>query len=337
MSKWRVALLAPERQRPQFILGLAPPDMDVTWVDLALPDEEKVPLCREADAVIATPPWFPANLLENCPGVKLVQTLSSGYNRLDIEGILDLGIPVANNSGINAATMAEHTIGMMISLCRKMLEMHISVKEGRWHGCLEPSQLVEINGKVVGIIGFGFAGQAVARRLKGFDARTIYHTRSEVGAAIQRELVAEPTSLEQLLPVSDFVTLHVPLTPSTRGMIGKDQLAMMKPSSFLINTSRGPVIDQDALYEVLRDGGIAGAGLDVFESEPMTADHPLLTLNNVLLSPHMAGSSAEGAGRSVQYAFENVRRVLMGDSPLSPVSRARSNVGSGSQSVLHRS
>ena len=336
MGKWRVALLAPERQRPQFILGLAPPDLDVTWVDLALPDEEKVSLCQEADAVIAAPPWFPAKLLESCPKVKLVQTLSSGYNRLDIEGILDLGIPVANNSGINAATMAEHTIGLMISLCRKMVDMHISVKEGRWHGQLTPSQLVEINGKVVGIIGFGFAGQAVARRLKGFDVRTIYHTRSEVGADLQRELGAEPASLEQLLEESDFVTLHVPLTPMTRGMIGKDQLAMMKSSSFLINTSRGPVIDQDALYEVLRDGGIGGAGLDVFELEPMAAGHPLFTLNNVVFSPHMAGSSAEGAGRSAQYAFENVRRVLMGDSPLSPVSRDRSNVGSGSQSVLHR-
>ncbi len=337
MSKWRVALLAPERQRPQFIMGLAPLDMDVDWVDLALPDEEKVPLCREANAVIATPPWFPAKLLESCPKVKLVQTLSSGYNRLDIEGILDLGIPVANNSGINAATMAEHTIGMMISLCRRMVEMHLSVKEGRWHGHLDPSQLTEINGKVVGIIGFGFAGQAVATRLKGFDVRTIYFTRSEVLADVRRELDAEPTSLEQLLRESDFVTLHVPLTPSTRGMIGKDQLALMKPSSFLINTSRGPVIDQDALYQVLHDGGIAGAALDVFESEPMTADHPLLSLNNVVLSPHMAGSSAEGAGRSVRFAYENVRRVLTGDPPLSPVSRARSNVGSGSQSVLHRS
>ena len=337
MDKWKVALLTPAGQRPQFILGLAPSDMDVTWVDLALPNEDKLALCQEADAVIATPPWFSADLLKGCPKVKLVQTLTSGYNRLDIQGIIDLGIPVANNSGINSATMAEHTIGVMIALCRRLVEMHLSVKEGRWQEHVDSSELMEINGKVVGIIGFGFAGRAVARRLKGFDVRTIYHTRSEVDGDVRKELSAEPTSLEQLLRESDFVTLHVPLTPLTRGMIGEQELAMMKPSSFLINTSRGPVVDQDALYQVLRDGGIAGAGLDVFELEPLVGDHPLLALNNIVFSPHVAGSSAEGTGRSVRFAYDNVRRVLKGDSPLSPVSTDRSNVGFGPQSVLHRS
>ena len=337
MDKWKVALLTPAGQRPQFILGLAPSDLDVIWVDLDLPNEEKLPLCQEADAVIATPPWFSADLLKDCPKVKLVQTLTSGYNRLDIEGIIDLGIPVANNSGINAATMAEHTIGVMIALCRRLVELHLSVREGRWQGHIDPSNLMEINGKVVGIIGFGFAGQAVARRLRGFDVRTIYHTRSEVDGDVREELGAEPTSLEQLLQESDFVTLHVPLTPLTRGMIGEQQLAMMKPSSFLINTSRGPVVDQDALYQVLKDGGIAGAGLDVFDVEPLVADHPLLELKNIIFTPHMAGSSAEGAVRSVRFAYDNVRRVLQGASPLSPVSTDRSNIGSGPQSVLHRS
>ena len=337
MALWKIALLVPAGHRPQFILDLAPSDMDVTWVDLAMPDEEKVPLCQDADAVIAMPPWFPANLLKSCPKVKLVQTLTSGYNRLDIEGITDLGFPVANNSGVNAATMAEHTIGVMIALCRKLVEMHNNVKSGRWQGTLDPSQMVEINGKVVGIVGLGFTGREVARRLKGFDVRTIYQTRSEVDLAVQQELNAEPASLEVLLRDSDIVTLHTPLTPLTRGMIGEEQLAMMKPSSFLINTSRGPVLDQDALYRALKDRKIAGAGLDVFELEPLASDHPLLGLSNVVFSPHMAGSSAEGTGRSIQYAYDNVRRVLLGEPPLSPVSRDRSNVGSGPQSVLHRS
>ncbi|MCE2464655.1 MAG: hypothetical protein J4G01_01025, partial [Dehalococcoidia bacterium] len=292
MDKWKVALLIPAGQRPQFILGLAPSDLDVTWVDLDLPNEDKLPLCQEADAVIAAPPWFSADLLKDCPKVKLVQTLTSGYNRLDIQGIIDLGVPVANNSGINAATMAEHTIGVMIALCRRLVEMHLSVKEGRWQGHIDPSNLTEINGKVIGIIGFGFAGQAVARRLRGFDVRTIYHTTSEVNGDVREELGAEPTSLELLLQESDFVTLHVPLTPLTRGMIGELQLAMMKPSSFLINTSRGPVVDQGALYQVLKEGGIAGAGLDVFEMEPLVADNPLLELKSIVLTPHMAGSTA---------------------------------------------
>ena len=336
MAKQKVALLIPAGQRPKFVLGLAPTDLEVTWVDLSLPDEEKVARCQDADAIIAMPPWFPANILKSCPQVKLVQTLTSGYNRLDIEGIIDLGIPVANNGGVNAATMAEHTIGFMLTLCRRMVELHNSVKGGRWQGGLNADHLMEIAGKTVGIVGLGAVGQALAKRLKGFDVRTIYHTRSEVPMEIQHELDASAVSLDQLLLESDFVTLHVPLTPKTRGMIGEQELAMMKPSSFLLNTCRGPVIDETALYRALKDGSIAGAGLDVFEREPIPDDSSLLQLDNVVFSPHMSGSSHEGTSRSVQFAYANVKRVLGGQAPQSLVSRDRSNVGSGPQSVLHR-
>jgi len=336
MAKDKVVLLMPAGQRPGVVLGLAPPELEVSWVDLALTDEEKVPLCKDADAIIAMPPWFPANLLKSCPKVRLVQTLTSGYNRLDIEGIIDLGIPVANNAGINAATLAEHTVGFILTLCRKMVALHTSVKEGRWQGGLDPDQLVELYGKTVGIVGLGAVGKELAKRLKGFDVRTIYHTRSEVPTEVQQELNASPVSREQLLLESDFVTLHVPLTPKTRGMIGEQELAMMKPSSYLLNTCRGPVVDEAALYRALKEGLIAGAGLDVFEREPLTSDSPLLQLDNVVFSPHMSGSSHEGSARSVQFAYANVKRVLGGEAPQSLVSRDRSNVGSGPQSVLHR-
>lgn len=153
---------------------------------------------------------------------------------------------------------------------------------------------------------------------------------------IQHELDASAVSLDQLLLESDFVTLHVPLTPKTRGMIGEQELAMMKPSSFLLNTCRGPVIDETALYRALKDGSIAGAGLDVFEREPIPDDSSLLQLDNVVFSPHMSGSSHEGTSRSVQFAYANVKGVLGGQAPQSLVSRDRSNVGSGPQSVLHR-
>ena len=175
--------------------------------------------------------------------------------------------------------------------------------------------MVEITNKTVGIVGLGRIGKHVAKRLKGFDTVTIYYDILDMPVEVQRELNAEPVSLEELLDRSDIVTLHVPLTRKTRGMIGERELEMMKPAAYLISTCRGPVVDEKALYWALMNGRIAGAGLDVMEQEPTPVDNPLFELDNVVITPHTAGFSHETNLRAAEFAYSNIVRVIAGKPP----------------------
>ena len=274
----KVALLAASmlEERADFMIRLAPAELEVVWVDQSLTDQEKIPLCKDAEAIILMPAEVSPELLKSCPKVKLIQTLSAGYDRLDVKAIGEMGIPIANNGGANAVAVAEHTIALMISICKKvMAQWHATVNQRRWREPLANLEMVEITNKTVGIVGFGRIGKQVAQRLKGFETRTIYHDIVEMPPKVQEELNAQPVPLEELLGQSDVVTLHVPLTPRIRGMIGEGELEMMKPSAYLISTCRGPVIDEKALFQALKNRRIAGAGLDVLEQEPTPTDNPL--------------------------------------------------------------
>ena len=305
------------KDRKEFISSLAPPGLEVIREDQSLPDEEKVRVCKDADAIILMAPDISVDLLKKCPNVKLIQTLSSGYDRLDVKRIGEIGIPIANNGGANAIPVAEHTIALMISICRNMMaQWHTSVNQRRWRGTLANLEMVELTNKTVGIVGLGPIGKQVAKRLKGFDTRTIYYDTVEISQEVQRELNAQPLGFEELLGQSDIVTLHVPLNPMTRGMIGERELEMMKPSAYLISTSRGPVIDEKALYQTLKNRRIAGAGLDVLEQEPPAPDNPMLELDNVVITPHMAGfMTQETTLRAAEFAYANIERVLAGKAP----------------------
>jgi phosphoglycerate dehydrogenase-like enzyme len=320
MVKTKVAFLSPYRDRAEFIIGLAPSDLEVTLVDSALPEEEKAAMCREAEAIITLPANVSVDLLRRCPRVKLIQTLSAGYELLDLGAIGEMGIPVANNGGANAVAVAEQTIALMIGICKRvMLQWHTASKDRRWRGNLSGMDMVEVTGKTVGIVGLGRIGKQVAKRLKGFDTSTIYYDIVEMPPEVQRELNAHPVAFDELLRQSDIVTLHVPLTRRTRGMIGDRELEMMKPTAFLISDCRGPVVDERALYQALKNGRIAGAGLDVLEQEPTPADNPLFELDNVVITPHMAGFSYETNLRAADFAYSNIRRVLSGQPPESLV------------------
>ena len=318
MPKAKVVLLTTPagRDRAEYTIGMAPPDLEVTFVDNTLPDEEKIPLCKDADAIMVVPPVVSVNLLKSCPNMKLLQTLGAGYEQLDIKGIDELGIPMAHNGLSHANAGAEQTIAMMISLCKKlMVQWHGVMNERRWRGDLTGFEMVEVSNKTVGIIGLGVQGRGVAKRLKGFDTRTIYYDRVEMPLEVQRELNVHPVPLEELLRQSDIVTLHVPLTPRTRKLIGEGELEMMKPTAFLINICRGLVIDQQALYQALKNRRIAGAALDVLEEEPPAPDDPLLELDNVLITPHVACFSQETSRRAAEFAYANIHRVLAGEPP----------------------
>ena len=320
MPKIKVVLLSPYPDRAEFTVNLAPEDMDVAWVDNRASLEEKIALCRDAEAILAIPADVSIELLKQCPRVKLIQCLSAGYELLDLEAIGEMGIPVANNGGANAIAVAEQTIALMIGICKKMmLQWYNASKRRQWRGGLSAMDPVEITGKTVGIVGLGRIGKQVAKRLRGFDTRTIYYDIIDMPQEVREELAAEPVPFDDLLRESDLVSVHVPLTRRTRGMISDRELDLMKPTAFLISDARGPVVDERALYQALKNGRIAGAALDVLEEEPTPADNPLFDLDNVVITPHMAGFSYETSVRTAQFAYDNVRRTLAGSPPESIV------------------
>jgi phosphoglycerate dehydrogenase-like enzyme len=289
---------------------------EVTWRPHRLSNEEKLPLVREAEFLVLHPAEISVDLLQKAKRLRLVQLLTAGYDKIDLRLTGQLGVPVATNGGANAWAVAEHTIALLLALYKRLVHCDRAVREGRWRQPVSGFNTFEVAGKTVGLIGAGNIGRKVARRLAAFEARVLYY---DVVPApdIEKELGARRVSLEELLREADIFTLHLPLMRETRGLIGRQQLAMMKPTAVLLNTSRGAVVDEQALIEALREKRIAGAGLDVFHKEPISPDNPLLGLENVVLSPHTAGHAYEGWFRRSRFAWENIQRVAAGQPPLS--------------------
>jgi phosphoglycerate dehydrogenase-like enzyme len=300
---------------------LVPPEVSLTFVEGGLPIPEKVRLCRQADPeamVLGILPQATAEVFQACPRLRFIQIMSAGFDYLDAKSLMERGILIANNSPSIAPSVAEHTFTLMLAVYRHLTDANASVRQGVWKKAMGDDFLApEIGGKTVGIVGLGNIGQRVARRLRGWDARAIYHDIKTFPAELEKELNVRRVGLEELLRTSDIVTMHVPLTKLTRGMISHRELGMMKPSAILINTSRGPVVDERALYQALKEKRIAAAGLDVLEKEPTPADNPLLTLDNVVFTPHTAGSSVETMQRILAFCVENLKRLAAGQKPLS--------------------
>jgi phosphoglycerate dehydrogenase-like enzyme len=251
------------------------------------------------------------------PRLKLVQLISAGYDRVDVEAARKARVPVCNNGGANSIPVAEHTLMLMLAVAKKLVWHHNNVVAGKWRvGDFATARLYELHGKTLGIVGLGNIGKKVARRALGFDMQVQYYDIVRLSEDQEDALGVRFALFPELLRTSDVVSLHVPLTDRTRGMMSGEQFAMMKPSAFFINTCRGPVVDEKALHHALTSGQIAGAGLDVMLEEPPAADHPLLTLENVTLTPHMAGPTWENWRRAFRNAFDNIQRVSAGDRPL---------------------
>ncbi len=305
-----------------FLKRWTPPDVDIVWVDASAPVEVQAEALKDAVAVFTLPSQFPVELARRCPRLRLVQVFSAGVEAIDLAALGELGIKVANNGGGNAPAVAEHTVALMVSVYRRLKAQFAAVDSGQWAGDFFPewfSSTFELTGKTVGIVGLGRIGKQVARRLQGWDCKLIYHDIADIPRHVERELHMARMPLDELLRTSDIVTLHVPLTGRTRGMIGDRELGLMKPTAVLINTCRGPVVDEAALARALRAGKIAGAGLDVVAQEPPPRDNPLLHLDNVIVSPHLAGMSQEAAQRNIAFAVQNLLRVSGGQEPESVV------------------
>lgn len=286
--------------------------------------EELVAAARDADAIImhgSVP--LTAETLEGLKRCKVIARTGVGVDRIDLDAAQRLGVAITNAAGCNAIEVAEQTIGLMFSMARKLVRMNAYVHEGRWtrHSAelhAYRGRVRRITGQTVGIVGLGHVGKQVAWRADALKLRVLA-VDPYLDAAQARELHAELTTLDAMLPQVDFLTLHCPLTDETQHLISAPQLAQMKPSAYLINCARGPVVDPQALYDALVAGKLAGAALDVTDPEPIPTDSPLLSLDNVLVTGHTAANSDESFADCQQHAARQVVLVLSGQPPTTPI------------------
>ncbi|MFJ7752256.1 2-hydroxyacid dehydrogenase [Peribacillus muralis] len=292
--------------------------------DIRMWDEEEIPVpkevleeeVKEVDGLLCLlTEQIDESLIDRAVNLKIIANMAVGHNNIDVHSATERGIMVTNTPGVLTETTADLTFGLLLATARRMMEAADYLKSGKWE-TWSPMQLTgqDVHGATLGIIGLGRIGEALAKRAKGFDMNLVYFNRSRKYEQ-EKELGIEYLPLEKLLQVSDFVCILLPLTPDTAYMIGKEQLKLMKKTSVLINTARGGIIDEKALYQALKDRDIWATGLDVFEEEPVFVDHPLLTLPNVVTLPHIGSASIATRMKMAALAVQNLADGLAGDTP----------------------
>jgi glyoxylate reductase len=308
---------------PKEARDLIPSGIEVEYndADEPLSKAELVRRLRDKDGLIChIISTVDEEVLAASPALKVVANVAVGYNNVDVAAARRRGVVVTNTPDVLTETTADFAWALLMTAARRVVEADHYARSGQWTvwkwGLLWGT---DVHGKTLGIVGFGRIGRAVARRALGFGMRVLYHDTLRVGAAVERELNATAVDLETLLRESDFVSLHVLLSPETRHLLDERTLRLMKKSAILVNASRGPVVDEAALVRALSEEWIRGAGLDVFEAEPTI--HPgLLTLRNVTLAPHIASASHDTRIAMATLAVRNCLAVLDGKPPLTPVS-----------------
>lgn len=303
-------------QVPETFTHLAPVDFSVEVLPYGSPPETVLTALADADYLVLHPATLTGEVIRQAQHLKLIQLLAAGYDKVDLATAQQCAIPVATNGGANAWAVAEHAIALLLALYKRLVACDAAVRRGNWRQPVDGFNTFELAGKTVGIVGAGNIGRKVARRLHAFETEILYLDPNEV-PELEEALGARRVELDELVAHADVISLHAPLTPGTRSLLGTPQFAAMKPDTVLINTSRAELVDEAALIDALLQRKIAGAGLDVFPQEPIRRDHPLLALDNVLLTPHTAGHAFEGWARRCEFAWLNIRRVAAGASPLS--------------------
>jgi len=300
----------------------------VAWADCKSEDELVEKVCN-TNAKVVMSEYFKitGRVMDASHVLKGIVVWGVGYDHVDVEAASERGIYVANTRGSNAESVAEHVFALMLDLSRKLLRTEAFVRKGGWVSREEaglPHELTaqDLYEKTLGIVGLGAIGSCVARIAHGFNMRVLAYDPF-VGVEAAKEKRVELIGLEKLLMESDFVTLHVVLTEETKGMIGARELNLMKPTAYLINASRGPIVDEEALIRALREKKIAGAGLDVFTKEPIDLKNSLLKLDNVVVTPHCAGNSEEALRATSMMVSQEAVRILRGEVPRNLVNRSQ--------------
>ena len=310
-------LFAP--RQPEVILTMAkamtPAGFELVVADPGTP--EFIQAAGDAEYYLGLARRMGGEFFRSAPHLKLVQLLSAGYDHVDVEAARKAQVPVSNNGGANALAVAEHTIMLILAVLKRVVQFHNSVAAGKWRmGNPADVRVYEMGNRTLGIVGLGNIGKKVARRARAFDTKVQYYDIRRLSEADEDALGVRFVLFDELLRTSDILSLHVPLDDSTCNLIGPRELSLMKREAIVVNTCRGPVIDENALYDALKADRIAGAGLDVMVEEPPKPDHPLLSLPNVTLTPHSAGPTWENWTARFRNGFDNIQRVAAGRAPL---------------------
>lgn len=304
----------------ELMAGLKPQELDLVFVETP-GEEERIEKARMADYIICSMVPVSGAVIEAAPKLKLIQKFGIGVDKIDLATASRRGVPVCIAAGGNAVAVAEHTITLMLALYKQLCIADSSLRAGQWLKWELRMGCYELWKKTVGLIGVGNIGSNVAKRLHhGFECRVLYYDIVRRPPETEAALGLTFTSQDELLRQSDIVSLHVPLTPETRGLIGAKEFAAMKPSAILINCARGAIVDEPALIEALQKKTIAGAGIDVFAKEPPDKDNPLFGMDNVIVTPHNGGGTVDTMRSIIAYSFCNIMKVEHGE-PLPPADR----------------
>ena len=297
-----------------------PPDFELQALNE--PSHNEVLRCvTDADFLLVATTPVTEEVLAAAPRLKLIQHQGVGYDNVDVEAARRWGIPVALTPEGTTVGVAEHVFLLILALYKQLREAEDALRRGQWLQWALRPRSYEIKGKTLGIVGLGRIGRAVAKRARAFEVATmLYFDLIYPEPEVECELEVVLCPFHDLLHRADIVTLHVPLTEGTQGMIGTCELEVMKESAILINTARGALVDEEALYHALTTGQIAGAGLDVFTQEPPLPDNPLLGLDNIVTTPHIAAGTRDALQVKMSAAFSNMLRVTRDEAPIHQVS-----------------
>jgi glyoxylate reductase len=312
------------RKFPEPVSRILEPHFEISSNDSDTPVErdELLRQIEGVDAILCTlNDQIDRTALGLAQNLKVVSTYSVGYDHIDVDFATKLGVYVSNTPDVLTDATADLTMALMLALSRRLVEGHNFVVNKEWNMPWFPSFMLgsDLSNKSLGLIGFGRIGKAVAKRARGFGMNIRYYSSSRAPKSVELELGVSNSPLETLLMESDFVSLHLPLTNKTSQIISYDKIKLMKRSAYLINTSRGLLVDESGLADALRREEIAGAGLDVFHSEPLSESSPLLEVENIILTPHLGSATVETRYRMGEMAASNIRNVLFGIRPLSIV------------------
>lgn len=292
-----------------------PAGFELWYWDEIDPSERPARLA-EADYFLNLATRLDARMLEQARKARFVQKGAVGFNDIDVDAAARLGLPVANLPGSNSAAVAELTLLLILALYRKLPGVNRLTKEGRWPNWEFRTSSFEMEGKVHGLIGFGNIAKETAKRSRAFGTTILYWNRSRAPVETEEAFGARYVSLDEWLRRSDIVSIHVPLVPETKGLIGIEQLRLMKREAILINVARGGIVKEQDLYLALREGIIAGAGIDTWETEPTSPDNPLLALDNVIATPHIAAGTMDMFERVIRKSFQNIVKAEEDGRPL---------------------
>lgn len=287
-----------------------PRGLDLDCLREGTPEEARARLAGVRCAIVATC-RVDGPLLESAPSLGFIQHQGVGTDNIEMAALRARGVALALNP-VGFEAVAEHTVLLLLAVYRRLTVADGGLRRGEWDRWALRPVSHELPGKTVGLVGFGRNGRGVARRLRGFGCRVVY---ADVVEAPPPRYGARRVPLEELLRTADVVSLHCPLTPETRGLLGARNLDLLQAGAVIINTARGELVDEAELVQRLSDGRLGGAGLDVFAAEPPPADHPLWRLPNVVVTPHVAAGTRESFQTKMQVAFANIRRYLRGGTP----------------------